>query len=269
MSIEFRELLSLEEFDACVNLQKQVFGFSEIDIISPNILKALSDKEIPSGIVLGLFKKNNDKQILIGFLICVGTLLPNSIYGLAFGLHPDYQKNIYGFLFSQEMYRLCKKKNIRYLYGRYNPFTPDLHKVYHDLFGAYGIEYTVPENSAFNFNNDKILFKWDTENKNVQKRLAKNFDVGNPEDILKRYCITKNNNLIDNDKILIEIPVCIFSKEYSDKQIKAKHEFRNLLNEYINKRNYFITNTLDIKEGTTSKLFYLLEKSNELVGQIL
>ena len=28
---------------------------------------------------------------------------------------------------------------------------------------------------------------------NVKKRLGKNFDIGKPEDILKRYCITNNN----------------------------------------------------------------------------
>ena len=36
----------------------------------------------------------------------------------------------------------------------------------------------------------------------------------------------------------------------------------------LNNRNYIITNTLDVKEGSGSKTFYLLEKSHESVEKI-
>lgn len=175
MSISYRNLISEDDFQQCVDLQKSIFGLTDTDVISPLLLKLLA-RDFPSiGISIGLFNNSNEKSELIGYMIGYATFLERSIYGATIGIKKEYRNKENGFILFLKFREFSLKKGIECMYGVFEPLESNLAHLYFTNLGFTFIKYEKDalindEHLKLHYiPTDKVLIKWDYKSKKTSR----------------------------------------------------------------------------------------------------
>lgn len=266
MEIIYREIFSQEELNKCAEIQRSSFGFSDLDIISPSLLKMYSRKVHPLGILVGCLKKDRHNEELIGFILAVSDLKNKSVYTALLGVLPEYQNKLYGIKLILKLREIALQRGIKKIYGIFDPLEANLGKLY---LGVGIIIYQYLEDvhelsvSVNNFATNKVLFEWKISDKKIIRRIKEN-KKPNLGELLKKYpVITINNELqVKSKKILVEIPFSY--KEMLNNDIeRAKNvriKFGLIFKELLNNKCYKIKDCLTGVIDKKRKTFYLFEK---------
>ncbi len=83
-AISIRALCSYPDLDAAVALQREVWGYGDLDVDSQAMLTVASRF---AGQLIGAF----DQDALIGFTLAFATVPPGRLHSHRAGVHPDYQ----------------------------------------------------------------------------------------------------------------------------------------------------------------------------------
>lgn len=268
-TIEYRELTNFDEFRECVSLQKEILGVSDVDVIPPPILNMFARKSPPIGIVVGAVDKSQEKEKLVGFFFGTAVLQENAIYGIAIGVLPEYLGKNIGLGIFCKFREFALTREIKYMYGNYDPLEGNLGHNYFNKLGFWGIKYheslyeLAPAiNAITDFPIDKIAVKWDLGSKRTSEKLEGIYQKKKIEEIMAVYPIVNENKFEESEAVLMIIPEDFMALKKRDfkEALKWRLSTRKILNEYINNRGYWITEFYSQKEDGKRHNYYLLEK---------
>jgi predicted GNAT superfamily acetyltransferase len=266
MSFFCKEITEIEEINRSVSLQKAIFGFTDIELISPHILSMIARNNPPMGISLGIYEDDSNNNNLIGLLVAFSTMIDKAVYISLLGVKPEFQNRALGYKLLLYFRQVALKKGLTKMFGVFDPFEANLARLYFNLLGFNGIYYEKNENINKNLGIgiesqfvDKLHVEWDF---NYYDEFCHNrtINASNKNKLLNNLPIITGDFLPNNKSLLIEIPNNNFHnfslKEISD----AKNQFGEILNEYINKRHYVVNDCFSYKIENRRKTYYLLEK---------
>ncbi len=267
MNIIYKELMSEEDFNQCIQLQKNVFGLSEVDLISPLILKLISRNNPPIGISLGLFSNENDELKLIGFIIGLATFIDNSIYVIIMGIDKDYQNKGLGFSLFKKYRELAISKNLTNMYCITDPLESNLAYLFFHNLGFKAVKYEKEAYKVANITDknyipiDKFAINWEFNNQRTIKKIEKKYLI-NAKEIIDNNPIVSLNKMPHSDLVLVEIPIHFQQLKKQDFKLALKYrmESRKIFSEYLNKRKYYVIDCISVEENNDRKTYYILEK---------
>lgn len=271
MNIVYKELTGIDDFNQCIKLQKSIFNFSDINVISPLFLRLIARNNPPIGIALGVFRSEGGENELIGIAIGFATFLQRSIDTVIIGIIPEFQNRIYGYKLVKKYIEIAQSKNIEFFYAVVDPLDANIARFDISYFGYIGYKYEIDKNVSVGTENkatipdDKLLIRWDL---NIQKMKDQFFNkkVFNKKEAIKKIPLATHNNLPDSQKVLVNIPEDFAQlkinqfEEAKEWRIKMRH----ILTEYINTRNYTISHCFSLKVNRNRRTYYLLEKELNL-----
>ena len=261
MEIEYRELKTDQDFEQCIEIQKSVFGFSERELVSPLFFKLIARDVPPIGSGMGVFRKNEDSDELLGFILGFATYLESSIYVVLLAIRKENQNGVFGYKLLFNYRELLLSKGINKLIGVYEPLEANLGRLYCHSLGYYGIKY-MPDTTMSAFPSDKIYVIWELSSNHVLNRIQRKVRT-NPEEALLNIPLVNRDFSLDNEQLLVEIPENYLELKQHDPQkaFEWRTLTRNTFNKYINERNYIIIDCIFSKTTTGKRYFYILEKS--------
>lgn len=244
----FRELSSQKDFDQCIGLQKSIFGLSDVEIISPLLFQLFKRNNPPIGIAMGMFE-HQEPEKLIGFVIGMSTFSKNEVYIPLVGMKKTHQNKGLGILLLNKFKEIVAEKGTHKLSCIIDPLDSKLASFYISKLGFRGSQFIenaysqLNQQNISNTENDSLLIHWNL------KETEKTFTE---KDNLSQLPKLSYECMPDSEPTLLEIPSNISSSSHS--------QYYQLLKEYLNNRNYIITNCIaDSVEGKV-KTYYLLEK---------
>lgn len=261
MRIAYQELISQDDFNQCIEMQRSLFNMSDVDIISPLILQLIARENPPMGIMLGAFNMCDEKKELIGFILSMATFKEKSIYGMMMGVKPEYQSQGHGLTLFLKLREIAIHKNIDYFYGVFEPLEKKLGHLYIHRLGFTGTHYQESVYSQFtNDKNyvspDKVLLKWDLSACSSQDGTR-----NNSNELLRLYPIATKVNKPDSPFVLVEIPNDFNLMKKED--IPAAKHWRSYTKDifiyYLNQRNYIVCDCLTFEDNLNKRSFYLLK----------
>lgn len=262
MPIIYRKLASTDDFDQCVELQRNLFNLSEVDIVSPLILKLFARENPPIGINIGVFNVEEDSQNMIGFILTMATLLEKSIYGTMIGVRPQYQNQGLGINLFLKLREIAIEENINHFLGVFEPLDLKLGRLYFSRLGFRGINYQQDHSvkkdliETVIIPDDKILLKWNLHSSNFYLKKGHDFTK------LSDNCpIATKDYLPESPSVLVEIPNN-FGQLQKEDIVTANYwrqSTREIFNHYINNRNYVVCDCISPEENQIKKSYYLLK----------
>jgi len=260
--IIFKKLDSADDFSQCVDLQRNLFNMSDVDVVSPLMLQLIARENPPMGFALGAFDVSEKKQELIGFVMAMAMLHEKSIYGTMIGIKPQYQSLGYGLNLILKIREIAIGENIDYLYGVYEPLDKKLAHLYINHLGFTGtyyqedVYYLNDTNQKVHIPTDKILFKWDM-------KAFSDYDKkkNNSKELLQQYPVATKDEMPDSPYVFVEIPsdFNLLKKENIEEALFWRQSTKDIFTHYINHRNFIVYDYLTIKETPVKKSFYLLK----------
>lgn len=260
--VNYRELSGFSEFEACCHMQKELFNLPERDILPPIFINLLTRKNPKIGFALGAFIIEHEKEKLIGFILATACHEPNSLYGMITGIMPEYRKNSIGFGLFLALKEKALRNNINTFYGIFDPMEGNLAKLY---FNKLGMTATSYEPEAIELRNnsfpiDKVLLKWSLNSNKLN--IGGKYSYGTQYDFIKNIELLTKQNISNATKLLLEIPDDFILLKQQDPKIALnwRMEIRELLIEYLNVRNYIISDLYTRIINDKRENFYLLEQ---------
>jgi predicted GNAT superfamily acetyltransferase len=261
MGIEYRELTASDDIEQCLDLQRQVFGFTETELISPLFFKLISRGNPPVGIAIGVFDNRDGRQNLIGLMIGFASFLEKSVYTVLLGIQPAYQAGIYGYKLLLKFREIASSRGIETMYGVFEPLEANLARLYVGGVGFIPTEYFVDVSDA-QVPSDKFLFRWDFDSPHTQKKLGHSTKPAFAE-VFDSTLLALTNNFPDEPRIFVEIPGDWLQTKTADPESARfwRLQTRAILAEYVNHRHYTVIDCLSGKVAGERKTYYVLEKS--------
>lgn len=259
MSIEYRELETEDDFDQCINLQKGIFNFSDVDVVSQLVLRLIARDNPPMGISLGVFKNVNSKSELIGFVLAFATFNEKSVYIVLMGIKPEYQNGVYGYKLLLKFREVAITKCLHTMHCVFEPLESNLARLYCESLGFQGIKYNL-DSGEHQIPSDKMFVKWEFTSKKVSDKIERSREVKR-EDI-DLSILANEKYFPETNKVLIEIPNNFIQLKEINLSIALHWRLstRKLFNEYINNRGYIVSDCISKKTENGRKTYYMLEK---------
>jgi predicted GNAT superfamily acetyltransferase len=269
MTFEYNEIRDKIFISDCVCVHKSIFQLSDIDCFPPTFFTMLIRKEHPLGIVIGCFKKENNKMKLIGLAVTIADIRDHSLYCVLVGVLPEYQNGRHGYMFALKLRELALKRGLTRVYGIYDPMEANLGKLYSYIGGIT----TMYINEAYTLSTlesdvDKVLYEWQLDSEHVKRKLNRDHNISF-QNLVSQYSVVQYLDTIQESEFLLEVPnnylelKAINAEEANRWQVNTK----TLLSEYLNHRGYHISECLSGNINGSKKTYYLL--SNKLKNEIL
>lgn len=240
MSIIIRELTDKEELQVCVPLQQKVFGLSPSQTIPMLILDALANNPTRSGLVIGAFDTTNNE--LIGFSINICTSRPNTLFGVATGVIPEYRNSRVGYMMFNKLVDIAYSLGFHFIECYFNPLLQNLGRLYVSHLRMKGVKFIY--NAFPEFENSHRIFGFASTTP-ISHQL--------PHDEISFFDIPildHKTNLDNSDKYLLKIPELKEEKSF----------FFRSLDMLINKKNYILHNCITQKLDKQRSNFFYLKK---------
>lgn len=248
--IDYRILTSENDFTKCIDLQREVFHFSDIETISPLFLKLFARNNPPIGFAIGAFRTENEQSELIAILLATSTFISKSVYVIALGVKPQYQNKLHGYNLLLKLREISLEKDIQTMYGIFNPLEANLGRLYFKSLGFRGVSYEYDNNINAS---GKLLVKWDFK---IPNKKTSNKEIASDFELLP---IANLKSIPQSELVLIEIP-----KDYKNMSENLQNFWQQtqkfVFNEYLNTRNYNIIDCLTINLKNERKSYYKLQK---------
>jgi predicted GNAT superfamily acetyltransferase len=242
MAVEYRKLATDDDFAQASELQRKIFGFSDLDLVSPLMLRLVARDTPPMGLHVGAFLSDAKESRLVGVMLGFATFLERSVYTVLLGVDPDFQDGIYGYRLLLKFRELAMDQGLQTMYGVYDPTNPKLARLYNGGVGFVGTQYLT----------DKILFRWDFASDHVVAKLNRTHKTSGFTEDDPRPLI-REGLLPDADEVLLEIDEGLTVEE-------RKEQGGAVLGEYLNRRGYTIVDCVTARAGDHRKSYYVLRQ---------
>jgi predicted GNAT superfamily acetyltransferase len=139
--MDIRELKDDEHFEQCLDLQRHIWGFQDIDIVPSATLKMFAEGDNPWGVLLGVFEQSD----LMGFLFCMPTGDAKTLVMDMLGVLPTYQRQGVGYHLMERLKTIARARGIEKIIWTYDPlesvnanlYFHKMHAVCHDYAEEY------------------------------------------------------------------------------------------------------------------------------------
>jgi predicted GNAT superfamily acetyltransferase len=262
MKIEVKEINSFEQFELISDLQSKIWSLSDRDIVSTITLKAMTMTYPPMGLVLGAFDANR----LVGFVVCLPTREPGTLYGLIMGVLPEYQNSDIGNHMGIKILDWCRKKNISKICWTFEPLESAHGHLYLNKWGAVVVRYQQNYYQLRgDFNKqlpmDRFIVDCNILSKRVIDRISQKIESIQLKEALMKFPVADKNNFPDEKSVLVRIPANY--QKLKNENIDEAHQYRlttrSIFEEYIGSRSYFIAELITGEIDGTRQSFYLME----------
>ena len=170
-NISVRPLLSHEDFDKAVVVQRQVWGYLDLELDSRTILAVAARF---AGQVLGAFDENR----LIGLSLAFATIPPGRLHSQSVGIHPDYQNRGIGRMLKLAQRADALARDIDLIQWTFDPL--QALNAHFNLVRLGGVAKTyIPNFYGITSSplhggmpTDRLLIEWQLESDRVQRILA-------------------------------------------------------------------------------------------------
>ncbi len=205
----------VDEFPELINIQREAWGFTDIDIIPIHILKAVSDMLKPNGIILGYFI--DDK--IVGFIMTLPSSNPKEVLAHIWAVHPEYQNRDIFYKINLELHKMMRLNKVEKIFGTYDPLESIYANLYIRKLGGivthHYINYYGELNSRIHSDlpTDRFRIEWNLKNK---------------------------PNFINEDIRYVDIPLNIQELKHKNLNdaIEWRIKTRKLFDDYIEKQKY-------------------------------
>jgi GNAT superfamily N-acetyltransferase len=235
MEAECRELATDQDFDQAGEVQRRVFGFSDLDLVSPLQLRLVARQNPPQGLHLGIFVDEAGESRLAGVVLAFATFWEKAVYAALIGLLPEYQGRGLGRQLMAQFREAALGRGLKTLYGVFDPLDEALAGFYIAGLGLVGIEWL----------DGKVLFRWDLGCERTVARLgprphARGTGVPSP--------LVSSGSLPGDQEVFFEAP-------------GTAGEARTVLSEYLNVRGYTWIDCITLGQGDRQTSYYVLRKT--------
>lgn len=237
MPVEYRELVAAD-FDQASELQRRVFGLSDLDLISPLMLNLVARNRPPMGLHLGAFVTEDSGTRLVGAVFSFATFVPQSSYTSMLAVLPEYQEGMFGFKLLAEYRNVAMARGLETMFGVYDPLNLALARLYAGGVGFVGTELL----------GDKLLFRWDFRSEHTVAKLNRDKPSRDP--------LVPGTSPVARSDFLPDEPEVLFALSGDGEEQRA--EARVVLGEYLNQRGYQITDCLTVRIEGERKSYYVL-----------
>ena len=277
MSINLKLITDLAGIHECENLQKNVWGFSDLSIVPHHLVLTTIHS---GGILVGAYDQNE----LIGFAYSIPALEMNSSglietpkhCSLMAGVKAEYRSQGVGYLLKQFQRKCVIDQNIMLITWTFDPlqalnahfnfaklgaicrtYTPDLYGDMRDEINKgmptdrFTVEWWIGSN--------RVLLR---EREKPRTLDLNNIDVVNRVELVDSTPTNTNINLkLDSEELLVEIPVSIgkIKTEGFEAALQWRTDTRSIFGHYL-KQGYIVTDVLTDETSKDRRLFYLLAK---------
>ena len=268
-----RRLETPEDYTACENTMKEIWKFSERDIIPSHLLKPINDQ---GGLVLGAFDNDKMVGILVGFLAYYKGILHHHshVTGVL-----DRYKGV-GYQLKQKQREFAISQGLDLVTWTFDPLQSS--NAYFNfaklgvVSNTYYRDYYGEMRDLINVGlaSDRFLVEWRIKTDDVFKRVTGTFQQPTLNKILSRAGIVnktekihelrKNvscNLYLDDQDLLVEVPSDINAMKDTDIALAQqwREETRNIFETYFS-RGYTACNVLsEVAEGER-RTYYLLRR---------
>lgn len=225
--VRIRPVKKMNELSELLVLQKRAWGFDDIDVVPPLLLKAVSDELGPTGLVLGYFI--NEK--IAGFVLTFPTTNPEEVLMHQIGVSPDNQGKGVGYLLMLELRRIMLAGKVKKIFWTYDPLESVNANLYIRKIGGiitrHFIDYYGKTTSKLHSGlpTDRFRVEWNIKDKRVDEIIK----IGHVPEIPA-----------NQDAKFVDVPLNI--QELKDKNpseaIKWRMETRKLFDKYVEKQKY-------------------------------
>lgn len=266
MNIDIKELKTHDQFLEVLDLQEKIWHLSDKDKISPITLRALAMEYPLMGISLGAYHQST----MVGFVICLPTREPNTIFGLIMGILPEYEGKYIGDKLNNKILEFCQRKGITKICWTFEPLEKNLAQFYIEKYGAIVVKYKedyyyVEDEINKGLPIDRFIADCNPLSSRVTERIQKKARKElSMADIKKNYQIATSSYAPEKGPVLVEIPSNFqkLKKENPENALAYRLNTRKLFNEYINSKGYYISDFYSAIENGQKRYFYLLEKKS-------
>jgi predicted GNAT superfamily acetyltransferase len=190
--MQIRPLESIDEFDAMIELQRRIWGYSDLEAESRGILTVASRF---AGQLLGAFIG----QELVGFALAFVGLETSSLHSHRVGVHPTNQNAGVGFALKLAQREYALKQGYQFIHWTFDPLQPrnahfNLHKlggyarrIFPNLYGTG----TSPLHGGLP--TDRLLVEWDLHSERVLSVLSRRREVRD-ENVTRIPLVTDNSS---------------------------------------------------------------------------
>jgi len=222
-----RPLKEMDEFYELVIIQRDAWGFDNLDVLPPHIFRDVSNLMGPNGIVLGYFIDEK----LIGYIVTFPTSNPGEVLVDMLAVSPDYRNRGIGYKLCLELRTIMLSRNIIKIFWTYDPLESVNANLYIKKLGGvitshlkdyYG---SIDSKIHSGLPTDRFIVEWNIRSERVEDRIKKR------DEKITRISDDKNTKYVD-------IPLNI--QELKNKDINLAIEWRmrtrKLFDEYVEKQ---------------------------------
>lgn len=270
-----RRLETAEDYEACGNTMKEIWQFTERDVIPLHLLKPLNDQ---GGLVLGAFENDEMIGILVGFLAYYKGILHHHSH--VTGVLHKY-KGV-GYQLKQKQRDFALSQGLDLVTWTFDPLQSSnayfnfaklgvtCHTYYRDYYGE------MTDSLNVGLASDRFLVEWWITSDDVVQRVNGTFQQPTLDKILSQAEVVNKTEKIhnyrknvfvdinlDNKKLLVEIPSNINAMKDKNVQLaqKWREETRVIFETYF-LEGYTAYNVLsEVTEGER-RSYYLLRRDN-------
>ncbi len=262
MSITYRFLSSLEDYKACLKLQKEVWEFDDIDIVPIPLLVIAKEN---GGFLYGAF----DEEKLIGFVYSIIGLKNNEIIHCSHMLAvlPEYRDKGIGYYLKLKQREYALHQSIKLITWTFDPF--QLKNAFFNIekLGIIVREYkeniygetTSPLH--YGLPTDRMLAEWYIDSERVQNIIQKKTQkrkINFEEAIIYNLTDEISFPIKKAEDILIEVPGDFKVIADSDKDSAMKIiERARILFKYFFSNNYIIERFLIRRDESIHYYYYM------------
>lgn len=258
--MEYRILSTPEHLDACIALQKTIWGLDDSGVTSSITLKALSMSAPPVGLVTGAF----DGEQLVGFAINMGTMQQGVVYGHMLGVLEEYRDQRTGRHLIEYTLKLLCEQGIREIVITYEPLeSRNAHIYLHKCKGR-----------AFSYQQECFHVHCAMHDGLPLDRLLVRMPVGEvepapaaePPVVLKDLPEATPEYMPEAEAVRLRIPGDLAALKMQDMEQARRYRIdtRAVFTEYLNNRGYVAVDLVseNMPEGRVS--YYVLSKGNTI-----
>ena len=240
--MKIAELFTTEDFESVLELQREIWGFKDIDILPTHLFRAFCEPKNPDGVLLGAFDGSN----LIGFLFCLPTSEQKILLMHMIGILPKSQKRGVGTELMLKLKSISEARGIRKIVWTYDPLESVNANLYFHKLGAicrqYLEDYYTMHESKTHSGFPADRFKMEMY---IDAQLRAKSLIG----------------IDDSDIFEVEIPANFqdLKNQNIDFALTARKKTRHFFAK-INSENYIVTDFIYAPGMQTGK--YILKKNN-------
>ena len=276
--VVIRPLETEDEFDQTVEVQRSAWGFQDVDIMAPHLLRAMT-KKVPEspGIVLGAFKGDE----LVGNTLGWPLVEPNHFYLYAIGVKKGCQCQNVGTKLMFELRKLCIERGFETIEWTYDPYLGLNANIFIRKCGAKATRFipnyygsTLRGAPHKHLPNDRFLTEWELLSKRVGEREKGKYPVEAIQDIIEAANLIKDD-FVDSEKVYVEFPenkthyvgipgdMLVLKETNPTEARKFRERLHKVFTHYITERNYVVSElTTGFVDGMR-KNFYTLARERK------